>query len=108
MATLMGGNRSSGNAVGGINRLTQVHRPICWIEMVGELTAHTRHLHVTTTILLQHRISDVTSCHGNTQGLSALCAGMRKDEVIARLEGINCKNRGTSCPDQLASALKKM
>jgi hypothetical protein len=33
---------------------------------------------------------------------------MRKDEVIARLEGINCKGRGTSCPDQLARALKML
>ncbi len=47
-------------------------------------------------------------CHGNTQGLCALVAGMKKDEVIARLEGINCKGRGTSCPDQLAQALKSM
>ena len=47
-------------------------------------------------------------CQGNTRGISALCAGMRKDEVIARLEGINCKGRGTSCPDQLAQALKEL
>ena len=47
-------------------------------------------------------------CHGNTQGLSRLCVGMRKDDVIARLEGIDCKARGTSCPDQLARALKQM
>lgn len=45
-------------------------------------------------------------CHGNTQGLSALVQGMKKADVIARLEGINCKARGTSCPDQLARALK--
>lgn len=47
-------------------------------------------------------------CHGNTQGLSALVVGMKKADVIARLEGINCKGRGTSCPDQLARALKMM
>lgn len=45
-------------------------------------------------------------CHGNTQGLSALVVGMKKADIIARLEGINCKGRGTSCPDQLAKALK--
>ena len=50
----------------------------------------------------------IGGCHGNTQGLCALVAGMKKDEVIARLEGINCKGRGTSCPDQLARALKSM
>ena len=47
-------------------------------------------------------------CHGNTQGLSALVQGMKKADVIARLEGINCKARGTSCPDQLARALKML
>lgn len=45
-------------------------------------------------------------CHGNTQGIAALVRGMKKDEVIARLSGIDCKGRGTSCPDQLARALK--
>lgn len=45
-------------------------------------------------------------CHGNTQGLSALVVGMKKADIISRLEGINCKGRGTSCPDQLAKALK--
>lgn len=47
-------------------------------------------------------------CNGNTQGLSRLCVGMKVDDVIARLEGIDCKGRGTSCPDQLARALKKL
>ena len=47
-------------------------------------------------------------CNGNTQGLSALVAGRNKDEVIALLDGINCKGRGSSCPDQLARALKQL
>lgn len=46
-------------------------------------------------------------CHGNTQGIAALVRGMRIDEVIARLDGIDCHGKGTSCPDQLARALKK-
>ena len=46
-------------------------------------------------------------CHGNTQGLSALVKGMNARDAIERLEGINCGGRGTSCPDQLASALKE-
>ncbi len=54
------------------------------------------------------RVQYTGGCHGNTQGLSALVQGMRKADVIARLEGINCKGRGTSCPDQLARALKKL
>ena len=47
-------------------------------------------------------------CHGNTQGIASLCQGMRISDVIARLEGIDCKGRGTSCPDQLARALKQL
>lgn len=45
-------------------------------------------------------------CNGNTQGVGALCEGMDAGEVIKRLEGINCNGRGTSCPDQLAQAVK--
>ena len=44
-------------------------------------------------------------CNGNLQGIGALVAGMNKDEVIERLSGINCKGRGTSCPDQLSRCL---
>ena len=46
-------------------------------------------------------------CNGNTQGVSALVKGMKVDEAIKRLEGISCNGRGTSCPDQLAKALKE-
>jgi uncharacterized protein (TIGR03905 family) len=45
-------------------------------------------------------------CHGNTQGVAKLCEGMKTSDVIAKLENIDCKGRGTSCPDQLAKALK--
>ena len=47
-------------------------------------------------------------CHGNTQGIASLCAGMKAADVIARLSGIDCKARGTSCPDQLARALRQL
>ncbi len=46
-------------------------------------------------------------CSGNTQGVAALVAGMTVDEAIKRLEGIKCGPRSTSCPDQLACALKE-
>lgn len=46
-------------------------------------------------------------CHGNTQGIAALVRGMKVSEAIARLEGIDCRGKGTSCPDQLARALKE-
>lgn len=46
-------------------------------------------------------------CSGNTQGVAALVIGMRVDEAIARLKGIHCGPRPTSCPDQLATALEQ-
>ena len=45
-------------------------------------------------------------CNGNTKGISALVEGMKVEDVINRLEGIKCGFRDTSCPDQLAKALK--
>ena len=47
-------------------------------------------------------------CSGNTQGLSALLKGMEVDDVITRLEGLSCGPRESSCPDQLAQALKTL
>ncbi len=47
-------------------------------------------------------------CNGNTKGISSLVEGMPAKEVIARLEGITCGPRETSCPDQLAHALKEV
>lgn len=44
-------------------------------------------------------------CHGNTQGITKLVKGMKVDDVIDRLQGVDCRGRGTSCPDQLAKAL---
>ena len=52
------------------------------------------------------RVAFAGGCSGNTQGVAALVRGMRVDEAIARLEGIDCHGKGTSCPDQLAKALK--
>jgi uncharacterized protein (TIGR03905 family) len=46
-------------------------------------------------------------CAGNTQGVAALIAGMSVDEAIKRLSGIRCGFKPTSCPDQLATALKE-
>ena len=47
-------------------------------------------------------------CSGNTQGISMLVRGMKVEDVISRLEGISCGGKGTSCPDQLAKALRLM
>lgn len=46
-------------------------------------------------------------CSGNTQGISALVKGLSVDDAINRLDGIRCGGRPTSCPDQLANALKQ-
>ncbi len=48
----------------------------------------------------------VGGCNGNLQGIAKLVEGMKAEEVISRLEGINCNGKGTSCPDQLAQAVK--
>ena len=45
-------------------------------------------------------------CNGNLKGIGSLVEGMDIDDVISRLEGIKCGMKQTSCPDQLASALK--
>ena len=49
----------------------------------------------------------VGGCNGNLQGIGALVEGMNVDDVIARIDGISCGGRPTSCPDQLARALKQ-
>ncbi|MEF9916614.1 MAG: TIGR03905 family TSCPD domain-containing protein [Lachnospiraceae bacterium] len=45
-------------------------------------------------------------CSGNLQGIGRLVEGMNVDEAIARMEGIRCGNKNTSCPDQFAKALR--
>ena len=47
-------------------------------------------------------------CSGNLQGISRLVTGMTAGEVIKKLKGIDCKGKGTSCPDQLSKALEEM
>ena len=53
-------------------------------------------------------VSFVGGCNGNLQGIGALVKGMKIEDVIARLEHIRCNGKPTSCPDQLAQALKKI
>ena len=53
-----------------------------------------------------HNVRFLGGCNGNTQGVSALAEGRDVKEVIKILEGIKCGPRSTSCPDQLAKALK--
>ena len=49
----------------------------------------------------------IGGCSGNLQGISALVVGMKAEEAIARMEGISCGGKPTSCPDQLSKALRK-
>ncbi len=52
------------------------------------------------------KVTFTGGCHGNTQGVAALAAGMTAEEYISRCAGIRCGFKPTSCPDQLAQALK--
>lgn len=54
-----------------------------------------------------HNVQFVGGCNGNLKGISALVEGQDVSDVIARLEGIQCGMKSTSCPDQLAKALKE-
>lgn len=53
-----------------------------------------------------HNVLFYGGCNGNLQGISRLVEGMNCQEVITRLDGISCNGGPTSCPDQLAQALK--
>lgn len=54
-----------------------------------------------------YNVSFNGGCNGNLQGIGRLVEGMEINEAIHRLEGIRCGFKSTSCPDQLASALKE-
>lgn len=68
----------------------------------------------TCSVEIQFEIKDgivtyakfVRGCAGNTQGVAKLAIGMKVDDVIEKLDGIQCRG-GTSCPDQFAKALKE-
>lgn len=48
----------------------------------------------------------IGGCNGNTKGIASLVRGMKAEDAIERMEGITCGFKPTSCPDQLAKALK--
>jgi len=52
-------------------------------------------------------VSFIGGCNGNLKGISQLVEGMAVEDVIAKLEGTTCGFKNTSCPDQLAKALKQ-
>ena len=56
--------------------------------------------------ILSH-VEFLGGCNGNLKGIGSLVDGMKVEEVITRLQGITCGMKATSCPDQLATALKE-
>ncbi|MBR2489476.1 MAG: TIGR03905 family TSCPD domain-containing protein [Clostridia bacterium] len=68
--------------------------------------SRTIHIEVQDGIVKKVRFDG--GCNGNTKGIGSLVEGMPVDEVITRLKGIKCGFKGTSCPDQLATALEEM
>ena len=75
---------------------TYTPRGVCSRRMVVELND--------SGIIESVRIDG--GCNGNLQGISRLVQGMKAEEAIARMEGISCGGKPTSCPDQLAQALR--
>lgn len=54
-----------------------------------------------------HNVSFMGGCNGNLKGIGSLIEGMKAQDVIDRVEGTRCGMKATSCPDQLAQALKE-
>ncbi len=65
-----------------------------------------REIHFEVEDNILKSVEFVGGCAGNTKGVAQLVEGMEIHDVIKRLEGIPCGTKGTSCPDQLAHALK--
>ncbi len=63
------------------------------------------HIEIEEDVIRQ--ISFEGGCNGNLKGIAALCCGQKIDDVIEKLSGIRCGFKSTSCPDQLACALKE-
>lgn len=54
-----------------------------------------------------HNITFIGGCNGNTKGVAALCEGLTVEQIEERLKGIQCGIKGTSCVDQLATAVRE-
>ena len=72
-------------------------KKVCSQEMIFEIDENNKVL----------SLQVIGGCHGNLQGIGRLLVGMDIDEVIEKLEGVDCRGRGTSCPDQIAKGLKQ-
>ncbi|HIW21258.1 MAG TPA: TIGR03905 family TSCPD domain-containing protein [Candidatus Dorea intestinavium] len=67
-----------------------------------------RYIHVDVADEVITHVDFEGGCDGNLQGISQLVRGMNISDAITRLEGIKCHSKATSCPDQLAQALKEI
>lgn len=66
-----------------------------------------REIHVELEGNVIKSVKFVGGCHGNTQGVAALATGMTVEDYISRCSGIKCGYKDSSCPDQLANAVKE-
>jgi uncharacterized protein (TIGR03905 family) len=98
----------------GCNNSIPVIEPIIEKEMITKditfipESVCTRQIDVSVVNDTIRRVRFTKGCAGNTQGVARLIEGMQIDTAIAKLDGIMCRDKGTSCPDQLAKALKSM
>ena len=79
-----------------MDRFTYVTRGVC---------SRAIDIEIENGVILSVRFNG--GCAGNTQGVAALIRGMSVEDALERIEGIDCRGRGTSCPDQLARALRE-
>lgn len=67
-----------------------------------------REMHIDVEDGVIKSLQVVGGCNGNLKGISRLVEGMKVEDVIARLDGVHCGMKDTSCPDQLAQALRQV
>ena len=77
-----------------------------WTPSTGYVDETAFHFEIEDGIVRNVRF--LGGCNGNLQGIGKLVEGMKIEDVIEKLEGLNCNGKGTSCPDQLAQALKEV
>ncbi|MBQ5411840.1 MAG: TIGR03905 family TSCPD domain-containing protein, partial [Oscillospiraceae bacterium] len=66
---------------------------------------------VSTTVTIENGVIEnvqvINGCDGNLKGIMSLLKGMKPEDAIARMEGITCGRKPTSCPDQIAQCIKE-
>ena len=78
------------------------------MEIVYKTTGTcSKQIHFSLENGIVHNVKFDGGCNGNLQGIGRLVEGMKVEDVMARLKGISCNGRPTSCPDQLAQALEQ-